>query len=360
MYGNPNFTPLAPTKSEVIRTPQEMMARARAAYDRQAENAQARQEKDAQARLAAQDQAAQNLLDYFKDNPASYTGQQYIYDPLYGVNVAKQFDPNDFTATPMYYQGAGNGRSTLADGTFNPTLDDAKALLAGTAGYNYTAFQKGDTPIDTIKRAFGGGISDDAANYLLSLGLKDQGDRTVGDIRDNGIVYSNRFADTDKPLAAWTGPDQVGLKNLFKDAGADWTSFNPLPTGQSAADWNSIVGGVNNKIAQQDERNRYANLAYNNYTLGGGYGGGMINDSYSAPFAGSMDVGQNWYGWGGGSGATMPEAAQSWNTPSYGQPNSPLSGSYGGLGGLGGFGGRGRGNGWGGGPWGSQNPWSPS
>lgn len=362
MYGNPNFTALAPTKSEVIRTPQEEMAQARAAYDRQAERAKGKQERMAQMRLDAQNAAAQNFVDYFAANPdaGNISGSPFLYGTSDGL-VTSVGDKNDFTNDRIFIPNALSSMGYTQDGSFVPTLDDAKAILGGAGGYNYTAYHPGDTAQQTVNRAFGGNLSDDATNWLVSQGLQGQ-DRTVGDIRAQGIAYGDKLPDSATPYSAWNGPDQVGLWNTLKDAGADWTSFNAPQQAQVGPSWGQVQGNLNNKFAQQDEANRNANLAYNNETLGGNYGGGVVNDDYTTPFAGSMNANPAWGV--NNNGVTMPGSTQQWNTPGYGQPGGSLFGSYGGLGGLGGFGGnddqsRGRRQGMDG-PWGSSNAWSPS
>jgi hypothetical protein len=352
MYGNPNFTALPPAKSEVIRSPQELRDQARRAYDRQAERAKARREYDAQQRTDAQNQAAQNLVDYFTANPGQIDTGSYMYGTD-GTMPSRKANLSDPLAAPMYYYDATSAFGNNPGGTFVPTLDEAKAILQGEASnrYNYTSFQNGDTPVEAIKRALGGNVSDAAANYLVSQNIIDPA-YTSDQMKDAGISGG---INGPQPWSVWGGFGSE-IRDVADQAGADWKAFLPSQRASAGPDWNSTIGAVNNDIAQQSQRDRNANLAYNNYTLGGGYGGGMIDDSYSAPFAGTMNAGQGWGSWGQqDTGVPMPWATQSWNTPGYGQPGAPISGAYGGLGGLGGASGN-RGSS---GPWGARNPWSP-
>lgn len=88
--------------------------------------------------------------------------------------------------------------------------------------------------------------------------------------------------------------------------------------------------------------------------LGGGFSGGIVNDSYSNPFAGQI-TGQASGGDPSMPGVTMP-LAQPWGTPGFGGSGGGSIGGYS-PSGMGQQQGNNQGGGWGG-PFSNRNPWS--
>lgn len=356
------FTPQTVYSSQPVYTAQDIQAQEKAKYDKQMEayNAALAAERSSKAsQQAQQDKAAQQLVDYLSVNPLQWDTTAYMYDPVStGLNRVFIDNGKPGLGDALYYMTPSSAVGNVQGGAYVPTLDEAKALLAASGNYTGSSPRPGETPQETIQRIYGTGLSDQLTNYLVAQNVYQQ-PGTIGDLKAVD-AYHGRQADNAPLLGAFVGTGTDPLKGLLSQAGVSTTSFAPSAKSYSAApsmpsSWQPAASAINQQsVANSD---LYTD-AYNKITLGGNYGGGVINDAYSQPFANVVGAPDSSWAMASNPLAAMPWASASWNTPSYGGPMSQQSASAystgaaasaGGLGGLGGAG-----------PWGARNPWSPS
>lgn len=348
------FTPQTVFDSQPVYTAQDIEAQKRAEYDRQMAAYRAEQDQIRAARAAANaqmDTQAQGLVDFLTANPLQWDDQSFIYGDLLRPSVSTPTGPQPSgTYRPSTLSSAGN----IEGGSYVPTLDEARRLLdvsgrfagnpASAGGWAGPTVQPraGETPQDAVRRVYGGGLSDGLVGYLTSQMVKDQDGTLPAYV--NG-TSRNLFGDAlsaagfERYRADPTGHSGPGQMTSTIQT---FAPQNIAPTPDMPAPWQPQAEAINQQNA---DNSRLYTDAYNKTTMGGNYGGGVINDNYSQPFANVV-----------GGDVTMPWNTASWNTPSYGSPGAPEpTAAYGkpggGLGGLGGgFGG----------PWGGKNPWSPA
>lgn len=356
------FTPQTVYSSQPVYTAQDIQAQKRAEYDKQMEayNAALAAQQSAKAsQQAQQNKSAQQLVDYLSANPLQWDTTAFTYDPvLTGANRVFVDNGQPGLGDALYYMTPSTAIGNVQGGSYVPTLDEAKALLAASSNYIGSSPLPDETPQQTIQRIYGTGLSDDLANYLIAQNVYQQ-PGTIGDLKAINAYHGGQ-ADDAPLLGAFVGTGTDPFKDLLGQAGVNTASFSPTTKSFGAAptmplSWQPAANSINQQNAANSDL--YTD-AYNKITLGGNYGGGVINDAYSQPFANVVGAPDSSWAMASNPLAAMPWASASWNTPSYGGPMSQQSASAystgaaasaGGLGGLGGAG-----------PWGARNPWSPS
>jgi hypothetical protein len=321
------FTPQTNFASQPVYTAQDIQAQQRAEYTAALERQRAAQQRV----QAQQDATAQQLVDYLSANPLQWSDQSFLYNP--SDNNWYKDETGAYDLTNWLANGSVQG------GSYVPTLDEAKTLLSTSSGYTGLGQNKvGETPQEQIKRVYGNNISDQLADALVSGAMSFGG----GSTRNGDATF----------LGSGTDP----LRDVYRAAGIKpslWPSSTPSsPAPNAPSAWQPQADALNQQT--QANSDLYTD-AYNKITMGGNYGGGVINDAYSQPFSNVVGAQDASWAMSDNPLASMPWATSSWNTPSYGGPQSQQSASSfgtgatsnGGLGGLGG------------GPWGARNPWSP-
>jgi hypothetical protein len=152
------------------------------------------------------------------------------------------------------------------------------------------------------------------------------------------------------------------LPNVYMDGGGSTALSNDLKSAGFGQGWLGSLSSAqsgnepSSQVAQMQQASQIANSAYQKETLGGNYAGGVLSDKYSQPFSNVVGT------YDPNSQAGVNSALGTWQTPSYGGPDSGEmalrpTGQYGGLGGLGGV--NNQNTSAFGGPWGANNAWSP-
>jgi hypothetical protein len=271
------------------------------------------------------DKAAQSLYDYYQANPMQWDSSDYTYGGLQTMQPGGFGNGYDILPSSISQTGSIQG------GTYTPTMDDARQLVQGYLNYHSpnmgSIATAGPNASQAVAQNFGS-LPQGVQDYLASGQIMQQG----GDLPD---VYMR-------------GGGNAALSNDLSSVGfgRGW-----LDTLKSAQPTDTAA-----QISQMQQGNQAANSAYQNETLGGNYAGGVLSDKYTNPFG---DVTSTF-------DPSNPMGVNSsigtWQTPSYGGPNSGEmalrpTGQYGGLGGLGGM--NSQNTTAFGGPWGASNAWSP-